>query len=105
MNGNGAEAMLDTSATYNFVDEHMVQQLGLKVSVVPNIRGRVLHDTSGDPTLLEEGLTDLKNLDRFSFLMLDEFGSFSISDVGQFFNFARQEAYDRGALVIEHREE
>lgn len=24
--------------------------------VVPNIRGRVLHDTSGDPTLLEEGL-------------------------------------------------
>ena len=32
MNENGAEAMLDTSATHNFVDELIVQQLGLKVS-------------------------------------------------------------------------
>jgi hypothetical protein len=28
----------------------------LFAGVVPNIRGRVLYDTSGDPTLLEEGL-------------------------------------------------
>ena len=32
MNGNWIEAMLDTSATHNFVDECMVQQLRLKVS-------------------------------------------------------------------------
>ena len=36
MNGNGAEAMLDTGATHNFVDESMVQQLGLKVSKCPS---------------------------------------------------------------------
>ena len=33
MNRNGVEAMFDTSATHNFVDEGMVQQLGLKVSM------------------------------------------------------------------------
>ena len=36
MNGNGAEAMLDTGATHNFVDESMVQQLDLKVSKCPS---------------------------------------------------------------------
>ena len=36
MNGNGAEAMLDTSATHNFVDESIVQRLGLKVSKCPS---------------------------------------------------------------------
>ena len=36
MNGNWAEAMHDTSATHNFVDEHVVQQLGLKVSKCPS---------------------------------------------------------------------
>ena len=36
MNGNGAEAMLDTGATHKFVDESMVQQLGLKVSKCPS---------------------------------------------------------------------
>ena len=33
MYGNWAEAMHDTSATHNFVDERVVQQLGLKVSM------------------------------------------------------------------------
>ena len=32
MNENGAETMLDTSATHNFVDESIVQRLDLKVS-------------------------------------------------------------------------
>ena len=36
MNGNGAEAMLDTSVTHNFVDESMVQQFGLNVSKCPS---------------------------------------------------------------------
>ena len=36
MNRNGVEAMFDTSATHNFVDEGMVQQLGLKVSKCPS---------------------------------------------------------------------
>ena len=36
MNGNGAEAMLDTGATHNFVDKGMVQRLGLKVSKCPS---------------------------------------------------------------------
>ena len=36
MNENSAEAMLDTSATHNFVDERMVQQLGQKVSKCPS---------------------------------------------------------------------
>ena len=36
MNGNGVEAMLDTGATYNFVDENMIQQLGLKLSKCPS---------------------------------------------------------------------
>ena len=36
MNGNGAEAMLDIGATHNFVDECMVQQLGLKVIKCPS---------------------------------------------------------------------
>jgi len=36
MNGNGAEAMLDIGATHNFVDEYMVQQLGLKVIKCPS---------------------------------------------------------------------
>ena len=36
MNGNGAEAMLDTGATHNFVANCMVQQLGLKVSKCPS---------------------------------------------------------------------
>ena len=31
--------------------------------------------------------TELKNLDPFLFPMLDEFGSFSISDVGRFFKY------------------
>ena len=36
MNENGAEAMLDTGATHNFVDKSMVQRLDLKVSKCPN---------------------------------------------------------------------
>ena len=36
MNGNGVEAMLDIGATHNFVDESIVQQLGLKVSKCPS---------------------------------------------------------------------
>ena len=36
MNGNGVEAMLDTSVTHNFVDESMVQQFGLNVSKCPS---------------------------------------------------------------------
>ena len=36
MNGNGAEALLDTSATHNFVDESIVQRFGLKVSKCPS---------------------------------------------------------------------
>ena len=36
MNGNGPEAMLDTGAIHNFVDESMVQQLDLKVSICPS---------------------------------------------------------------------
>ncbi|KAF3975229.1 hypothetical protein CMV_001501 [Castanea mollissima] len=36
MNENGAEAMLNIGATYNFVGECMVQQLGLKVSKCPS---------------------------------------------------------------------
>jgi len=36
MNGNGGEAMLDIGATHIFVDEGMVQQLGLKVSKCPS---------------------------------------------------------------------
>ena len=31
--------------------------------------------------------TNLKNLDRFLFLMLDKFGSFSVSNVGWFFKY------------------
>ena len=34
----------------------LTHAMTLYSGVVPNIRGRVLHDTSGDPTLLEEGL-------------------------------------------------
>ena len=36
MNGNEVEVMLNTSATHNFVDESMVQQLGLKVNKCPS---------------------------------------------------------------------
>ena len=36
MNENGAESMLDSGATHNFVADRMVQRLGLKVSRCPS---------------------------------------------------------------------
>ena len=36
MNENGAEGMLDSGATHNFVADRMVQRLGLKVSKYPS---------------------------------------------------------------------
>ena len=36
MNENGAEGMLDSGATHNFVADRMVQSLGLKVSKSPS---------------------------------------------------------------------
>ena len=36
MNENGAESMLDSSATHNFVADRMIQRLGLKVSKCPS---------------------------------------------------------------------
>ena len=81
INGNGAEAMLDTSATHNFVDESMVQWLGLKVSKCSSkIKAvnseakpvsRIAFDVNGEWTGNVNFL--IMKLDDFDVIMGDEF--------------------------------